>query len=259
LCIESDVEIGAHWQAIEEAALRASDEGKSKILAEPGQVLFCTSGEFSESDVHYLSRCLPANARLFVACHLRRYDRDPPLMPPPLCWPIESELRWALSEGQLVICSFLDLNQFVAHAEDRGRKIRLAPDTAKFVVETARGEIRLTSSFAEQCGYCYSSIENVVDLMLDFADQTAEAIGDPTKLGAAKRNWGQTTEQGAPIIEAVRDPSEVRDLLERPKDALPSVVQVPVDLLNTFGGLPKRTPLIFSLYGSNPDEQDSTE
>lgn len=175
LCIEASIESTVYWSYVEEAVRRRMSGNVAVLQPEPGHVLW--AGSANDTGIpDELTSALQGFRRIAIGSHLAFRDDDPPHMPPPLAWPIPSDQRWLLSEGEIQLISMIDVQQFTQQAQKYGRNLDVDVKRYGLTIDTEFGEFLLSRRFIDDCLFNFHSISDTVDLIMQFVDKVVAKI-----------------------------------------------------------------------------------
>ena len=216
--IETDHEATRHWAEVEEACATAVIEGMAFRLLSAGNWLWAAKPEFQDTMLDAALETIKEEEGLLQFGLLAAARKD--LYPPPCVWPIETELRHQLSEGDLLIFRIFDLNSLASQNEE-GIRIEVRNAENPIVVTIGGEELAMSPRFVNDAVYGFETVESVRKSVQLFARQAADFSLDPN----LKAN------QSKPAVHSVVDVETLRALVGDASVSDDDIVAFPAHLL----------------------------
>lgn len=152
------------------------------------------------------------------------------LYPPPIAWPIPSELRFALLEGDIEIAHLVDARAFERDL-GQGEGIEMSPTEQLPVRVTVGGNVYpLSLRFVYDVLYGFETMDSCVNGLIDFARQLE--VVQPVETEDAQK--------GKPIIHHVDSLEAAMSLLNSGIDGMDILVSMPPSLLELLCRKPEK-------------------
>ncbi len=114
---------------------------------------------------------------ILVGCHSALLSDDPPLVAPPLVWPIEPELVFALAECDIVLSHALEFSLFEGHGTSRFRLRglrKLEAGIMGVVAEVDGRTLTLGPRFLANVVYGFETVESAAAHMLEAVERSLD-------------------------------------------------------------------------------------
>lgn len=193
--IDISSEIEFSWHAVNQAVEEALHSGEGIGISSDSDIVwaFCDpkwtySDRNSYPEIPKRVRSLTSRFKTgCLGCHARLLEEPSPLIPPPLVWPIDHDSRFALTEAEVILYHFIDVNRFTKIETEYGQVVQILSTKGEingFTVEAKGQQCTLSNRFLTDVLYGFQTIESTARSMIELAKQISESRLKPSPLPA---------------------------------------------------------------------------
>lgn len=220
LVLESPHVSKRNWEAVAKACTTAISDGRAFIQLSDHEFLWAYARRNQDSvlaDVAEYGKPLTCS---YFGTSLGLMNMSDGLFPPPIVWPISSELRFPLMEEDIVVAHLVDATAFECDLGNGERIEICAQEDFPIRVVTGGKEYPLSKRFIYDVLYGFEAVSNCVQGLIGFARQLQEQL--PIEVSPAP--------QEKPTVHYVESTAEARKLAASENVPEGDLVVMPLEL-----------------------------
>ena len=226
--VESAHRAQRNWEVLAEICHEARRTGRARSDMSEFEVLWAYTPDYLDSVLAEVREYEDRTAYFGTSNGLMNMTDG--LFPPPIVWPIPSELRFLLLEGDIQIAHLVDVKAFERDF-GQGEGIEMS-STEQFPVHVKVGGnvYPLSLRFVYDVLYGFETIDSCVNGLIDFARQLK--VTQPVET--------EDTQAGKPPLHHVDSLEAATSLLNSGIDSMDTLVSMPLSLLELLCQKPEK-------------------
>lgn len=230
LVIESPHASKRNWAALTIVCTTAVSDKRAFFQLSNHEFIWAYSQENQDSVLAEVAKYGENLSCGFFGTSLGLINMTDGLFPPPIVWPIPSELRFQLMEGQIVVAHLVDSKAFECDLGN-GERIEVSPqEDFPIRVVTGGKEYPLGRRFIYDVVYGFETVDSCVQGLIEFARQLHEQ--PPIDISAPH--------QAKPIVHFVESTEEAQKLAMSKDIPEDDFVVMPLELFEQMKGATRR-------------------
>lgn len=164
------------WTALDRLARLALDRAAVAISPQPGELISVAyTGESIDAQAAVLQMGIGPGGHAMIGTTSEALSWSPSDVPPPICWEIAPEARWALMEGEIAVTHVIHLETLIGFTRE-DRRITAVVEVSeqipwRFEVMIGDEIVSMSATLARDVVYCHKTMTSAAEEALDAASE----------------------------------------------------------------------------------------